>query len=287
MSQETWTAVDEYLAGTLVGPDPALDAALEATEAAGLPAIAVSPTEGKLLFLLARLARATSILEIGTLGGYSAIWLGRALPADGRLVTLEADAKHAEVARANLDKAGLGEISEIRLGPALDILPTLTGPFDLTFIDADKQNNPGVLPVGAGVLAAGQRDRGGQRDPRRRRDRRRYPGSGGAGRPADERAHRRRTPRGRHRAADRRAQGLRRYDHRRGRRMTGRRLTGHAPGRPQTGGAGLSLPVFDQMTVPSGIPVGGAKSRHSVIRPCPLRAWPCSSFTGAQPFREE
>src|SRR6516164_5539863 len=144
MTQEQWTAVDHYLTDLLVPPDPALEAALQASAAAGLPSINVSPNQGKLLHLLARLQGARSILEIGTLGGYSTIWLARALPAGGRLVTLEADAKHAEIARANIARAGLADIVELRLGPALETLPQLAaegrGPFDLIFIDADKES---------------------------------------------------------------------------------------------------------------------------------------------------
>ncbi|QWF78091.1 O-methyltransferase [Amycolatopsis sp. CA-230715] len=142
MPQDLWTAVDTYFADKLLPPDPALDAALEASAAADLPRIAVTPHQGKFLNLLAKIAGARSILEIGTLGGYSTIWLARALAPGGSLVTLEAVAKHAEVARANLAKAGLAEVVDIRVGPALDTLPTLTGPFDLVFVDADKQNNP-------------------------------------------------------------------------------------------------------------------------------------------------
>ena len=146
MTQNTWTAVDRYIADQLVQPDAALNAALEASAAAGLPAINVSPNQGKFLHLLARIQGARSILEIGTLGGYSTIWLARALPADGRLVTLEADSKHAEVARANIARAGLDQIVDLRLGRALDTLPQLAaescGPFDLIFIDADKPSNP-------------------------------------------------------------------------------------------------------------------------------------------------
>ena len=146
MAQQTWTAVDQYLDGLLVKQDVALQAALRASAEAGLPAISVSPTQGKLLHLLARLLGARAILEIGTLGGYSTIWLARALPADGRLVTLEIDAKHAEVARANIARAGLAERVEVRLGKALDSLAFLgaenAGPFDLVFIDADKPNIP-------------------------------------------------------------------------------------------------------------------------------------------------
>jgi predicted O-methyltransferase YrrM len=146
MSQEQWAAVDHYLAGLLVPPDEALDAALADSATANLPAINVSPTQGKLLHLLARLQGARSILEIGTLGGYSTIWLARALPPGGRLVTLEADPHHAEVARANIARAGLADVVELRLGPALQTLPQLAaerrGPFDLTFIDADKPSTP-------------------------------------------------------------------------------------------------------------------------------------------------
>src|SRR3954454_10416846 len=138
MAQEQWSAVESYFTGLLVPPDPALDAALRASAAAGLPAVHVSPNQGKLLHLLARIRGARTILEIGTLGGYSSIWLARALPAGGRLITLEADPKHAEVARANVARAGLAEMVEVRLGPALETLPQLAaegiGPFDLVFI---------------------------------------------------------------------------------------------------------------------------------------------------------
>jgi predicted O-methyltransferase YrrM len=142
MNPENWTAVDHYITDLLVAPDPALDAALAASLAAGLPAINVAPNQGKLLQLLARIHGARSILEIGTLGGYSTIWLARALPAGGRLVTLEAEPTHAEVARANLARAGLGDVVELRVGRAQDTLPRLAaegrGPFDFIFIDADK-----------------------------------------------------------------------------------------------------------------------------------------------------
>ena len=138
---ELWDKVDQYIADTLVQPDEALAAALEASDKAGLPAISVSPAHGKLLWILARLVHAKRILEVGTLGGYSAIWMARALPPDGRLITLEAVDKHARVARANIAKAGLEKKVEIRIGAALDTLPSLQGPFDFTFIDADKQNN--------------------------------------------------------------------------------------------------------------------------------------------------
>jgi len=144
VNQELWTAVDQYINGLLVPSDPALDAALEASAAADLPAIQVTPAQGKLLYLLARMGGARHILEIGTLGGYSTIWLARALPDDGRLLTLEADAKHAAVARANIARAGLTRTIELRLGRALDSLPQVAaegrGPFDLVFIDANKSD---------------------------------------------------------------------------------------------------------------------------------------------------
>ena len=140
--QDQWTAVDSYIADLFLASDPALEAALASSAAAGLPAISVSPTQGKLLHLLARVQGARRILEIGTLGGYSTIWLARALPADGRLISLEIDPKHAEVARANLARAGLTSVVEIRLGRALDTLGQLVSEgretFDLIFIDADK-----------------------------------------------------------------------------------------------------------------------------------------------------
>ncbi len=143
---DDWARVDAYLVDRLVPADPALDAALEANAAAGLPSIDVSPAQGKLLHLLARMTGARRILEIGTLGGYSTIWLARALPASGRLVTLEADPRHAEVARSNVARAGLTEVVELRVGRALDTLPTLPAePFDFIFIDADKPSNPDYL----------------------------------------------------------------------------------------------------------------------------------------------
>jgi len=146
MNQEQWTAVDRYISETVVPSDAALDAAIEASTKADLPAIAVTPNLGKLLQIFARLVSARKILEIGTLGGYSTIWLARALPADGRLITLELNANHAEVARASIDRAGLSGKVELRLGRALDTLPKLSaekqGPFDLIFIDADKANIP-------------------------------------------------------------------------------------------------------------------------------------------------
>jgi predicted O-methyltransferase YrrM len=143
--RDEWTAMDAWIAGRLLPSDPVLDAALAANAAAGLPAIDVSPLQGKLLHILARMSGARRILEIGTLGGYSTICLARALPADGRLVTLEAEPRHAEVARANIARAGLAGRVELILGPALDTLPALEGPFGFVFIDADKRNNPDYL----------------------------------------------------------------------------------------------------------------------------------------------
>lgn len=149
MSQEQWTAVDRYFTDQLAPADEALTAALTTADAAGLPAINVAPNQGKLLHLLARIQGARTVLEIGTLGGYSTIWLGRALPDDGRLISLEYDPVHAEVARASLARAGLDKIAEVRTGPALETLPVLeaegAGPFDFVFIDADKRNNPHYL----------------------------------------------------------------------------------------------------------------------------------------------
>lgn len=135
-----WTKVDRYVEDLLIPTDPVLDAALKASAAAGLPDIAVTPSQGKFLHLLARMQGARRILEIGTLGGYSTIWLARALPPDGHLVTLEADPRHMNVARENIAIAGLSHRVEQRLGPALETLPQLTGPFDFIFIDADKEN---------------------------------------------------------------------------------------------------------------------------------------------------
>jgi predicted O-methyltransferase YrrM len=144
MSQDQWTAVDRYINELFVPPDPVLEAALQACAEANLPAIQVTPGQGKLLAILAQTIGARAILEIGTLGGYSTIWLGRALQPGGHLITLEVDPKHAEVARTNLARAGLIGIVELHLGRALETLPQLAaerrGPFDLVFIDADKPN---------------------------------------------------------------------------------------------------------------------------------------------------
>jgi predicted O-methyltransferase YrrM len=144
-NERRWSAVDSYFAETLIGSDAALEAALAANAAAGLPSIDVSAPQGKLIHLIARMAGARKALEIGALGGYSTIWLARALPEDGRLITLEVNAKHAEVARANVARAGLERKVEIRSGAALETLPKIEaeglGPFDFVFIDADKTNN--------------------------------------------------------------------------------------------------------------------------------------------------
>jgi predicted O-methyltransferase YrrM len=169
--EDRWTAVDEYLTELLIPSDPVLEAALEDSDAGGLPAISVTPTQGKLLWLFARLLNARKILELGTLGAYSTIWLARALPKEGRLITLEASPEHAKVASANLERAGLGDRVELRLGRGLDLLPGLAAegiaPFDLIFIDADKVNTadyfvwalklarPGTLIITDNVIRKG------------------------------------------------------------------------------------------------------------------------------------
>jgi predicted O-methyltransferase YrrM len=148
-NNELWTAVDTYIAQNLIPSDPILEEALKANAEAGLPSIDVSPTQGKFLHLLAKIKGATRILEVGTLGGYSTIWLARALPPDGTLITLELDPKHAEVAAANIHRSGLTPLVDLRVGPALDSLAQLhaegAAPFDLIFLDADKPNNPVYL----------------------------------------------------------------------------------------------------------------------------------------------
>ncbi|MFG2312903.1 O-methyltransferase [Streptomyces sp. NPDC048566] len=148
-ASQIWNDVDDHFTALLAPADDALAAALRDSDAAGLPPINVTPNQGKLLKLLAEIQGARRILEIGTLGGYSTIWLGRALPADGRLLTLEYDPRHAEVARANLSRAGLGEVAEVRVGPALasleDLAKEAPEPFDFVFVDADKANNAHYL----------------------------------------------------------------------------------------------------------------------------------------------
>ena len=146
MSQELWTAVDNYIVHKLLPAEDSLDQAVRSSDEAGLPSIQVSPAQGKFLYMLAKVHRAKRILEIGTLGGYSTIWLARALPEDGRLITMEIDPKHAAVAQSNLDRAGLSRKVELLVGNALDLLPDLEkrneSPFDLSFIDADKVSIP-------------------------------------------------------------------------------------------------------------------------------------------------
>jgi predicted O-methyltransferase YrrM len=157
MNDDRWDAVDAYTTGLLQPADPVLEAAVK--EAAGLPNIAVSAAQGQFLHLLARAIRARRILEIGTLGGYSAIWLGRALPDDGRLITLELEERHAEVARRNFARAGLEGKIEVRVGPALESLAGLRAdrgePFDLVFIDADKRNTPAYFVAAVDLAHAG------------------------------------------------------------------------------------------------------------------------------------
>jgi predicted O-methyltransferase YrrM len=159
MTQELWTAVDHYIVESLIPPDPILDEAMQTNAAAGLPSIDVAPNQGKFLHLLARIRGARRILEIGTLGGYSTIWLARALPFDGKLITLEVEPKHAEVAKSNIARAGLSTLVELRLGPALDSLAQLheqaVAPFDLIFIDADKQTIPQYLDWSLRLSRAG------------------------------------------------------------------------------------------------------------------------------------
>jgi predicted O-methyltransferase YrrM len=159
MSQEVWTDVERYIDALLIPSDPVLEATLAASEAAELPPIAVTPGQGKLLYLLARMQRAQRILEIGTLGGYSTIWMARALPEDGYLVTLEAEKKHCDVAMANIARADLSAIVELRHGRALDTLPELAAeglePFDMVFIDADKENTEAYFRWALRLVRAG------------------------------------------------------------------------------------------------------------------------------------
>ena len=172
MTNPAWQSVDNYFGDLFIGADPVLDAALAGSAAAGLPAIAVSPLQGKQLYLLARAIGARSILEIGTLGGYSTIWLARALPHGGRVITLELKPEHAAVAQENITRAGLADRVDLRVGPALDTLARLVrdgaGPFDLVFIDADKQamaeyfswslrlSRAGTLIIGDNVVRDGK-----------------------------------------------------------------------------------------------------------------------------------
>ncbi|HEY0318598.1 MAG TPA: O-methyltransferase [Solirubrobacterales bacterium] len=187
MDQQTPSAVDAFVAGTIVPDDEVLQAVLEAADAAGLPAIQVSPPQGRLLQILVRLVGARRVLEFGTLGGYSTILMARALADGGQLISLEADAEFAEVARANVERAGLADIVDLRVGPALETLPALeedgAGPFDLVFIDADKVNTPnyfawaldhvrpGALIVADNVVRNGSLADGNSEDPATRAQR--------------------------------------------------------------------------------------------------------------------
>lgn len=155
MSTDNWTAIDAYIESHLVPPDPALDQALADSVAAGLPVIAVAPNQGKLLHILALSIGARRIVEVGTLGGYSAIWMARALPADGELITLEIDPKNAEVARKNIERAGLADRVEVIVGAAIDTLPALNGPFDMAFIDANKRQNPDYFQMALDLVRPG------------------------------------------------------------------------------------------------------------------------------------
>ncbi|MCR2784338.1 MULTISPECIES: O-methyltransferase [unclassified Microbacterium] len=169
-TEESWQRVDRYLTDTLVGHDPALEAAVAAQDAAGMPSIEVAPVNGKLLHLLARMTGARRVLEIGTLGAYSTIWLARALPSGGRVVTIEAEPQIAAVARENLERAGVADRVDVRIGRGEHVLPTLAGedPFDLVFIDADKESNtlyldwaarlgrPGTVVVVDNIARAGR-----------------------------------------------------------------------------------------------------------------------------------
>jgi predicted O-methyltransferase YrrM len=159
MTQELWSAVDYYISALLAPHDAILTDTLEASAKAGLPSIQVSPTQGKLLHILARMVGARNILEIGTLGGYSSIWMARALPPGGYLLTLEADKKHAQVARENFDRAGLGTVIALRFGPALETLPKIAAEgrerFDFVFIDANKLSHRGSVIVADNVIRDG------------------------------------------------------------------------------------------------------------------------------------
>lgn len=180
MTHAQWNAVDDYFTAALKLSDDVLDATLKSSTDAGLPEIAVAPNQGKLLYLLAKIAGAKRVLEIGTLGGYSTIWLARALPSDGTLVSLEFDARHADVARTNIERAGLAKIASVVVGPAAQSLDRLIAdkatPFDFVFIDADKENNavylqralalsrPGTVIVADNVVRGGRVADPGNRD---------------------------------------------------------------------------------------------------------------------------
>jgi len=172
MTKELFEAVDQYISKLFVGEDEALQASALSIEEAGMPQISVSPNQGKFLLMMATLCNASKILEVGTLGGYSTIWMAKALPPTGRLITLEVDAKHAEVAQQNIKKAGLDSKVDIRIGKAIELLPQLeqekAGPFDMIFIDADKSpyteyflwalklSRPGTLIVADNVIREGK-----------------------------------------------------------------------------------------------------------------------------------
>lgn len=212
MTEKTWEAVDGYYEDLLIGRDPVLEETLRASAAAGLPEIAVAPNQGRFLMLLAIATGARKILEIGTLGGYSTTWLARALPEGGRLVTLEYAPKHAEVARRNIARAGLADRVEVIVGPAVESLPKLVeegaGPFDLVFIDADKQGYPDYLDWSLRLSPQRHADRRGQRGAGRQGDGWVERGPDGPGRaPLQREARRRAAPR-RGRDPDGRGQGL-------------------------------------------------------------------------------
>ena len=219
MTQDLWSAVDRYICDLLVPSDSVLDEVLEESTAAGLPPIAVTPNLGKLLYLIARIQGAESILEIGTLAGYSTIWLARALAPGGRLITLEAEPQHAEIARANLIRAGLADVVELRLGSALDTLPQLAaegrGPFDLIFVDAEKRDNPAYYEWSM-KLAPRQCDRFRQRRAGRSRHRSQQPEPERPGDPPLQRNRGRRPACDRHGNPNGRQQGLRRLRDRAG-----------------------------------------------------------------------
>ncbi len=253
MASESWALVDEYLNERLVPSDDALDAAVKAGIDAGMPQIQVSPTQGKFLFLLARMLGARRILEIGTLAGYSTIWLGRALPPDGRLISLEVNPAHADVARADLRRAGLDGIVEVRVGRALDLLAALAqegvAPFDLVFVDADKDHNPEYVDLGVEAVTPRDGDSRGQRGAPWRRNRRGQRRRQHPGHSADVRSRRRGAPAGGYRVADGGREGPRRV----------RRAAGHVLG-CRRGAASRGL-------VPRGSVSNRARDRYIVVMP--------------------
>ena len=212
MASKTWSAVDDYIVERLIPADAALEVALANNVRHGLPAIDVSAAQGKLLNILARMMGAKRILEIGTLGGYSTIWLARALQPGGQVVTLELEPRHAEIARANLANAGLADVVDIRIGPALKSLEAIAreagGPFHLVFIDADKTNNRNYLTWAMKLSRSGNRHHLRQRRSRRRRSGGRRSRSLCRRRASHFRLHRKRGAARRHRHPDCRRQGL-------------------------------------------------------------------------------